>query len=30
MRYAKPEKIDFKVVEMLLQATQESTGAICE
>ncbi len=30
IRYSKPEKIDFKVVERLLKATQESTGAICD
>lgn len=29
IRYSKPEKIDFKVVEMLLKATQKSMGAIC-
>jgi hypothetical protein len=29
VRYSKPEKIDFHVVEMMLQATQESTGVIC-
>ncbi len=29
IRYAKPDKIDFKVVEMLLKATQASTGVIC-
>ena len=29
IRYSKPEKIDFKVVEMMLKATQESTGVIC-
>ncbi|MCM3904898.1 MAG: DUF1801 domain-containing protein [Pyrinomonadaceae bacterium] len=29
IRYSKPEKIDFKVVKMLLKATQESTGVIC-
>jgi hypothetical protein len=28
IRYSKPEKIDFKVVEMVLKATQESTGVI--
>lgn len=27
--YSKPERIDFKVVEMMLKATQESTGVIC-
>ena len=30
IRYSKPEKIDFKVVEMMLKATQESTKAICD
>ena len=29
IRYSKPEKIDFKVVEMMLKATQESTGLVC-
>ena len=29
IRYSKPEKIDFKVVESLLKATAESTGAVC-
>lgn len=29
IRYSKPEKIDFKVVEMMLKATQKSTGVIC-
>lgn len=29
IRYAKPEKIDFEVVVMLLKATQEKTGPIC-
>ena len=29
IRYSKPERIDFKVVEMMLKATQESTGVIC-
>ncbi|PKO12744.1 MAG: hypothetical protein CVU39_22520 [Chloroflexi bacterium HGW-Chloroflexi-10] len=29
IRYSKPEKIDFKVVEMMLKATQESRGVIC-
>jgi uncharacterized protein YdhG (YjbR/CyaY superfamily) len=29
IRYSKPEKIDFKMVEMFLKATQESTGVIC-
>lgn len=30
IRYSKPEKIDFQVVAMMLKATQESTGAICD
>lgn len=30
IRYSKPEKIDFQVVEMMLKATRESTGAICD
>ena len=30
IRYSKPETIDFKVVEMMLKATQESAGAICD
>ena len=30
IRYSKPEKIDFKVVEMMLKATQESSSAICD
>ena len=29
IRYSKPEKIDFKVVEKLLKATVESTGEVC-
>ena len=29
IRYSKPERIDFEVVEMLLKATQASTGVIC-
>ncbi len=29
IRYSKPEKIDFKVVERLLKATVESTGEVC-
>ena len=29
IRYSKPEKIDFQVVERMLKATQESTGVIC-
>lgn len=28
IRYSKPEKIDFKVVEKLLKATKESTGEV--
>lgn len=28
IRYSKPEKIDFQVVERMLKATQESTGVI--
>lgn len=30
IRYSKPERIDFQVVAMMLKATQESTGAICD
>lgn len=30
IRYSRPEKIDFKVVELMLKATQESTGEICD
>jgi uncharacterized protein YdhG (YjbR/CyaY superfamily) len=30
IRYSKPERIDFKVVEMMLKATQESASAICD
>src|SRR4030067_3682843 len=30
IRYSKPENIDFKVVKMMLKATQESTSAICD
>ncbi|MFZ2488354.1 MAG: DUF1801 domain-containing protein [Anaerolineae bacterium] len=30
IRYSKPERIDFNVVEMLLKATTASAGAICE
>jgi len=30
IRYPKPEKIDFKVVELILKAIQESTGPICD
>jgi uncharacterized protein YdhG (YjbR/CyaY superfamily) len=29
IRYSKPEKIDFKVVESMLKATVESTGEVC-
>jgi uncharacterized protein YdhG (YjbR/CyaY superfamily) len=29
IRYSKPERIDFKVVEMMLKATLKSTGVIC-
>lgn len=29
IRYSKPEKIDFKVVESLLKATVRSTGEVC-
>ena len=29
IRYSKPEKIDFKVVERMLKATVESTGDVC-
>jgi uncharacterized protein YdhG (YjbR/CyaY superfamily) len=29
IRYSKPEKIDFKVVESMLKATIKSTGAVC-
>ena len=29
IRYSKPERIDFKLVEKMLDATQESTGVIC-
>ena len=29
IRYSKPERIDFEVVESLLRATVESTGAVC-
>ena len=29
IRYSKPEKIDFNVVEKLLKATVESTGVVC-
>jgi hypothetical protein len=30
IRYSKPERIDFRVVKMMLTAAQESTGAICD
>ena len=29
IRYSKPEKIDFKVVEKMLKATVESSGDVC-
>ena len=29
IRYSKPERIDFEVVESLLRATVESTGEVC-
>lgn len=29
IRYSKPEKIDFKVVQSMLQATFKSTGDVC-
>jgi uncharacterized protein YdhG (YjbR/CyaY superfamily) len=29
IRYPKPEKIDFKVVEKMLRATSESVGPVC-
>ena len=29
IRYSKPEKIDFGVVEKILRATQTSTGPVC-
>ena len=29
IRYSKPERIDFKVVERMLRATQASTGPVC-
>ena len=29
IRYSKPEKIDFEVVEKMLKATVESTGVVC-
>ena len=28
IRFSKPDRIDFKVVEMMLKATQKSTGVI--
>ena len=29
IRYSRPEKIDFEVVEKMLKATLESTGEVC-
>ena len=29
IRYSKPERIDFRVVEGMLPVTQESTGKVC-
>jgi len=29
IRYSKPERIDFKVVESMLRATAESRGVVC-
>jgi hypothetical protein len=29
IRYSRPERIDFAVVESLLRATVESTGEVC-
>jgi uncharacterized protein YdhG (YjbR/CyaY superfamily) len=29
IRYSKPEKIDFKVVESILKATVKSSGVVC-
>ncbi len=29
IRYSRPEKIDFEVVEKMLKATVESTGKVC-
>ena len=29
IRYSKPEKIDFEVVEKMLKATKKSTGVVC-
>jgi hypothetical protein len=29
IRYSKPEKIDFNVVEKMLKATRESTVMVC-
>ncbi len=29
IRYSKPERIDFELVESMLRATQESTGKVC-
>lgn len=30
IRYSRPERIDFQVVEQMLRATAESTGPICD
>lgn len=29
IRYSKPERIDFSVVEKMLRATQETMGKVC-
>lgn len=29
IRYSKPERIDFSIVESMLHATVESTGPVC-
>ena len=29
IRYSRPERIDFKLVEKMLNATQETTGEVC-
>jgi hypothetical protein len=29
IRYSKPEKIDFEVVESMLRATEASEGEVC-
>jgi len=29
IRYSKPERIDFNVVESMLRVTEESTGVVC-